>query len=165
MHSSVGPLLCPLAKCTPIGIQDLQPRGTQVAGMGSTKITEVTRNDSKWSHSCFPMWFLDPCILPTGEIAPTEVSYLTPHMTPYSFWVLLLSRCFIISILLAGCFWMVYYYLTRPTHPMVMDPFLQCRHWTVGPVGQMLYCAAICASIWHSAGRGSRVRKLNPRPQ
>ena len=40
-----------------------------------------------------------------------------------------------------------------------MDPFLQCHHWTVGPLGQMLYCAAICASIWYSAGRGSQSKK------
>lgn len=47
MCSFVGPLLCPLAKCTPIGIQDLQPHGAQVAGMGRTKIAQVTENDSE----------------------------------------------------------------------------------------------------------------------
>ena len=41
---SVGPFV---SKCTPVGIQDLQPCGAQVAGMGSIKTTQVTGNDSK----------------------------------------------------------------------------------------------------------------------
>ena len=47
---------------------------------------------------------------------------------------------------------------------MVMDPFLQCLHWTVGPLGQMLYHAVICASIWHSADRGSQSKEVKFTP-
>lgn len=43
---------------------------------------------------------------------------------------------------------------------MVMDPLLQSLHCTVGPLGQMLCCVAICASIWHSAGRGPESKKV-----
>lgn len=74
IYSSVGPLLCPLAKCTPVGTQDLQWCGAQVAGMGSTKSPRslgVTVNGATPVSSC---WFLDPCMLPTGETAPIEVS-------------------------------------------------------------------------------------------
>lgn len=59
-----------------------------------------------------PCWFLDPFILPFGETAPTEVSYLT--LGPEE-WHPILSGCFLASVsavsleghYLAGCFWMV----------------------------------------------------------